>query len=179
METYVALLRGINVSGQKMIKMTDLVKLLSELDLKNIRTYIQSGNLVFEYPKTDQKNLATLIQQKITRHYKFDVPVIIRHRDELLNIADQNPFLKRNNDIEKLYVTFLEEEPSADIIGKAKETITDQDVFEVTGKEVFVYCPDGYGRTKLNNSFFEKQFETRATTRNWKTVLTLSVMALQ
>jgi uncharacterized protein (DUF1697 family) len=176
METYIAMLRGINVSGQKLIKMTDLSNLLSELDLHNIRTYIQSGNIVFEYPKTDQKKLAVLIEQQITQHYKFDVPVIIRHRGELLNLADQNPFLKRNNDIEKLHITFLDHEPYADMIEKARQTISDSDEFEVTGKDVFLFCPDGYGRTKLNNTFFEKKFNTKSTTRNWKTVLKLSLI---
>jgi uncharacterized protein (DUF1697 family) len=176
METYIALLRGINVSGQKMIKMTDLTTLLSEINLYNIRTYIQSGNLVFEYPETDQKELAGLIEQQILHHYKFDVPVVIRHQSDLMQIQECNPFLKRNENIEKLHVTFLDDEPPADLIEKAKETAGSSDEFEVIGREVFVFCPDGYGNTKLNNTFFEKKFKTKATTRNWKTVVKLGGM---
>lgn len=173
METYIALLRGINVSGQKMIKMTDLTVLLSELDFQNIRTYIQSGNLVFEYPETDQKELARLIESKILHQYKFDVPVVIRHKSDLLKIQECNPFLKRNENIDKLHVTFIDDEPSTDLIEKAKQTDSGSDEFEVIGREVFVFCPDGYGNTKLNNTFFEKKFKTKATTRNWKTVVKL------
>ena len=173
METYIALLRGINVSGQKMIKMTDLTVLLSELDFQNIRTYIQSGNLVFEYPETDQKELARLIESKILHQYKFDVPVVIRHKSDLLKIQECNPFLKRNENIDKLHVTFIDDEPSTDLIEKAKQTDSGSDEFEVIGRKVFVLCPDGYGNTKLNNTFFEKKFKTKATTRNWKTVVKL------
>jgi uncharacterized protein (DUF1697 family) len=173
METYIALLRGINVSGQKMIKMTDLTALLSEINFQNIRTYIQSGNLIFEYPATDQKELTGLIERKILHQYKFDVPVVIRHKTDLLKIKEYNPFLKRNENIDKLHVTFLDNEPSNDLIEKAKETAGSSDEFEVIGREVFVFCPDGYGNTKLNNTFFEKKFKTKATTRNWKTVVKL------
>lgn len=173
METYIAMLRGINVSGQKMIKMADLVALLSELDFKNIRTYIQSGNLIFEYPETDQKELAKQIEHKILQQYKFDVPVIIRNRKELLKIVEKNPFIKRNEDINKLHATFLDDEPDLEIVKKFKETTIDSDEFEVMGKEVFLVCKNGYGKTKLTNGYFEKKFKTHATTRNWKTVIKL------
>lgn len=176
METYIALLRGINVSGQKMIKMTDLTTLLKELNFTNIRTYIQSGNLVFDFTETDHKELARLIETKIRHQYKFDVPVVISRKTELLQIMERNPFLKRGENIEKLHVSFLDDEPSAVQIKKAKETESGSDEFEVYGKEVFVFCEYGYGKTKLNNTFFEKKFKTKATTRNWKTVVKLGEM---
>ena len=170
------MLRGINVSGQKMIKMTDLAALLTSLDFQNIRTYIQSGNLVYEYPEINQKELARLIEQKIVQRYNFDVPVIIRKREELLIIVDKNPFVRREEDIAKLHVTFLDDEPSTDLVIKAKQTDSGLDEFEVIGREVFLFCPKGYGNTKLNNTFFEKKFKTKATTRNWKTVLKLGII---
>lgn len=170
------MLRGINVSGHKMIKMTDLTTLLTELDFRNIRTYIQSGNLIFEYAETDQKELSGKIAKKILQHYKFEVPVIIRNRIELLKIVETNPFLKRNENIDKLHVTFLDNVPSPDSVEKVKETASSSDEFEVIRKEVFLFCPDGYGRTKLNNTFFEKKFNTKATTRNWKTVVKLGII---
>jgi uncharacterized protein (DUF1697 family) len=176
MQTYIAMLRGINVNGQKMIRMTDLKTILTDFDLKNIRTYIQSGNLVFEYPEIDQKVLARLIEQKIWQHYKFEVPVIIRNRTELLKIVEKNPFLKRNEDINRLHVTFLDIEPQSDLVKKTNETERGSDEFEVIGKEVFLFCTNGYGNTKLNNTFFEKKFKVKATTRNWKTVLRLGVI---
>jgi uncharacterized protein (DUF1697 family) len=173
MRTYIAMLLGINVSGQKMIRMTDLTSLLSELDLKNIRTYIQSGNIVFEYPETDQKELSELIKQKILKRYEFEVPVIIMKQEELLYVAEQNPFVKKGFNIEKLHVTFLEEPPLPEMIEKARTANIGSDEFEIIAKAVYLHCPDGYGQTKLNNNFFESRFKTKATTRNWKTVLKL------
>ena len=110
------------------------------------------------------------------QHYKFEVPVIIRNRAELLKILETNPFLRRNENIDKLHVTFLDDEPDSDLVDKVKETESGSDEFEVIRKEVFLFCPDGYGRTKLNNTFFEKKFNTKATTRNWKTVVKLGII---
>jgi uncharacterized protein (DUF1697 family) len=171
METYVALLRGINVSGQKMIKMQVLQSLFAELGFKNIRTYIQSGNIIFESGKISQDVLAKQIEEKILQSYHFEVPAIIRHHDEIKRILENNPFLiKRNEDINKLYVTFLSNESDeSDKYDKSDKSI-DYDEFIISGKNIYLFCPNGYGRTKLNNNFFESKLKVKATTRNWKTV---------
>jgi len=177
METYIALLRGINVSGQKMIKMADLVELLSELKLKNIRTYIQSGNVVFENTKTDPKKLASKIKEKILEYYGFDVPVIIRSQAELLTILKKNPFLgKRKEDTEKFYVAFLSEEPESENIKKMEILRNTPEEWVVSGKEIYLFYSSGYGKSKLTNNVFESKLKVIATTRNWNTVNTLSTL---
>lgn len=177
METYIAMLRGINISGHKMIKMARLEALFTELNFKNIRTYIQSGNVIFENKKTDQKELAKQIETKILQSTGFQVPVTIQNRKEILVILENNPFLNsRNEDINMLFVTFLDSEPNAEDIKKVQELDYDSDEFVVSGKEIYGFCPNGYGRTKLNTNFFEKKFRTTATARNWKTVQKLGIL---
>jgi uncharacterized protein (DUF1697 family) len=168
MATYLSILRGINVSGQKMIKMADLKALYETLGFKNITTYIQSGNVVFE-SKT-KKNLAALIEQKIKNTFGFDVPVIVLTQREMQAIVEQNPFLKEKNiELDRLYVTFLAETPLAENLTKIATYDYSPEVFVIKEKAAYLYCPKGYGNTKLSNSFFENKLKVKATTRNWNT----------
>jgi len=174
METYFAFLRGINVSGQKMIKMEDLAKTLTELHFSNIRTYIQSGNIIFQHDKTELLLLAEKIAGKISEHFGFEVPVVIRTFAELDDLSKKNPFLLMGNkDVSKLHVTLLAEEPDPEKVIKIGKEPYLPDEFLVSGKEVYLFCPNGYGRTKLTNTFFENKLKTTATTRNWKTIQAL------
>lgn len=178
METYIAILRGINVSGQKMIPMKDLQALLQELPLQQVRTYIQSGNVLFEAEATDAQVLAGKIESKLFDRYQFHVPVLIRTAGELQAALERNPFLQqREPETDKLHVTFLAEAPLQGHIDQVSGLDFAPDKWVIAGKEVFLYCPQGYGRTKLNNTFFEKKLGVRATTRNLKTVLQLIRMA--
>ena len=171
MEKYIALLRGINVSGQKMIKMEELKRVLASLNFNNVRTYIQSGNILFETEKSDPAELAKMIAEKISVHFKFEVPVVIRTLTDLEKISNNNPFLeKRNEHIEKLHVTFFPGEPDPVHLNKIEKNSFLPDEFVMSGKEIFLFCPNGYGRTKLTNQFFESKLKLTATTRNWKTV---------
>lgn len=168
MAIFLSILRGINVSGQKQIKMADLKNLYEELGLKNVKTYIQSGNVVFE-SKTAAK-LSQKIEQKIKDHYSFDVPVIIRTKEELQKAIEHNPFLKQKNiEVDKLHITFLSEQPSKENIKATEAFDYSPDQFHISEKEVYIHCPNGYGNTKINNTFFEKKLKVGATTRNWKT----------
>lgn len=171
METYICLLRGINVSGQKKIKMADLKVLYENLGLQNVQTYIQSGNLIFNCDKTEKAILKNKIKSKIKKHYGFDVSLILVQVKELSLVFENNPFvINRNEDISKLYVTFLEKEPENQDVFKLSDTESGDDEFIVDGKVIYVFCPSGAGRTKFNNNFFEKKLKTIATTRNWKTI---------
>ena len=180
MEKYIAILRGINVSGSKMIKMDNLKLSMIELNFKNIETYIQSGNLIFEYAKTNQHYLATLITNKIQKTFEFHVPVIIKSAKELNAIKDHNPFINnRNEAIDKLHVTFFSEEPAKELLGKLTGIESNSDEFILAGNVVYLCCMNGYGRTKLTNNLFENKLKISATTRNWKTVIKLAEMANQ
>jgi uncharacterized protein (DUF1697 family) len=169
MTTFLSILRGINVSGQKKILMKDLKTLYEELKFKNVTTYIQSGNVIFE--SSSSKNPAKKIEQKIVERYSFNVPVIMRTVDEIQTVLKKNPFLKeRNIDVEKLHVTFLTDIPKKELIDNIEGINYEPDKFILSGKEIYLYCPHGYGITKLNNNFFEHKLKTTATTRNWRTV---------
>lgn len=170
MEVYISILRGINVSGHKKVPMAELKQLYEELNFKNITTYIQSGNVIFEHNKTEDSTLAKKISKKILEKFKFEVPVIIRSSKEIEKVVKSNPFLKEKNiDPEKLHVTFLEEAPEKELVDKIKDLEFNSDRFVIKDMEVFLYCPDGYGNTKLTNTFFENKLKVTATTRNWKT----------
>jgi uncharacterized protein (DUF1697 family) len=180
MQTYISILRAINV-GHRKILMTDLKALYEELKLKEVITYIQSGNVIF---KTDKKiadqSLAKKIEQAITKKYHFDVPVIIRTVDEMKKTITANPFLKqRGINLEKMHVTFLAENPEPANVKNIENLDYTPDKFIIMGKEIYLYCPNGYGITKLSNGFFENKLKVTATTRNWKTVNTLATLAIE
>lgn len=178
MGKYIAILRGINVSGQKKIKMDELRLLMQELKLKNVQTYIQSGNLIFEYSKVIDFELAKKIGEKIYQNYGFQVPVITRTLSEWKYVFDNNPFLKdRNEDISKLHVTFLADNPQQEYLDKIKELNYPPDEFIIAGKHIYLFCPNGYGITKFSNTFFENKLKVTATTRNVKTVKTVLDLA--
>lgn len=178
MQTYISILRGINVSGHKLIKMDALKIVFESLNFKNIKTYIQSGNIVFKCKTTKAHDLEKKIALQIKKEFDFDVPVIVKEIDELTTVLNQNPFLKKD-DITKLHVTFLSEKPEQTAIDKVKEGKYAEDEFIVIGKSVYLFCPNGYGNTKLTNTFFENKFKVTATTRNWKTITELVNIAEQ
>ncbi len=172
METYIALLRGINVSGQKKIKMADLRALLHQKGLQEVQTYIQSGNIVCN-TLYDALALRQKITEGIAEQYGFDVPVQVIPAADWLYWADQNPFLPDyEGELKYLHLTILEKDPGP--LGPLPFETPDQ--FEQRGRLVYLYCPDGYGRSKLTNSFWEKKASCAATTRNWKTVRKLAEM---
>jgi uncharacterized protein (DUF1697 family) len=172
MSTIISMLRGINVGGKK-VEMEKLRKDYESLGFTNIKSYIQSGNVLFETSQKD--DLAETIEEKIKQSFGLDVAVFIRTENELRKLVENNPF--RTKDVTKLHVTFLREEPReipdaeiASVKGKAED-------YRFSGREIYLFCPNGYGRTKLSNSLFERRLKTPATTRNWNTVNTLLSMA--
>ena len=172
---WVCILRGINVSGYNKIPMPALKAMFGKLGFGNVSTYIQSGNVMFE----DGKGLATdelvkMISAGIAEQFGFTVPVIVRTGEEMERIAAGNPFLKEDGiDAEKLHVTFLAETPSPAALEAISKYDYSPDRFIIAGREVYLYCPGGYGNTRLSNSFFESKLKVTATTRNWRTVLRL------
>ena len=175
---YIALLRGINIGRKKRIKMADLIKAFESLDFKNVRTYVQSGNVVFEHDSIDIAKITKNIERKISQTFAFSVNVIIRTENELESIVNSNPFIKDTNiELDKLHVTFLLDMSEPKIISNLDINKDENEKFEVIGREVYLYCPKGYARTKLKNDVFEKKLKTIATTRNWKTTNKLLEMS--
>jgi uncharacterized protein (DUF1697 family) len=165
----ISILRGINLGGRNTVKMDDLRKLFIDLGFINVRTYIQSGNIIYQSKKLTSKQVNEVIESNIKRRFGFDVPAVTLQLEELTEICRSNPFTKDNTkDTSFLHVTFLSARPKAGDINKIKEQDFKPDEFREGGNVIYVYCPGGYGRTKLSNSFFEKKLKVTATTRNWK-----------
>ena len=171
MTTYISVLRGINVSGHKKIKMDALRNIYSDLNFKNIQTYLQSGNVIFQGKRTKHEESEKIIARKILNEFGFDVPVIVMDLNELLTVLKNNPFVnERNEDLTTLHVTFLSQKPEQANIDKIKNGQYAPDEFIVSGMTVYLFCPNGYGNTKLTSTFFENKLKSVATTRNWKTI---------
>ncbi len=161
----IALLRGVNVGGRK-VPMAGLREAFEHLGHVNVRTYIQSGNVVFDAGGSGDSIRAAL-EAAIDRAFGLDVTVLLRTPADLAKVVKANPF---GSDA---YVTFLDGVPDRKRVVALDPAPFAPDEFRVVGQEVYVRCPNGYGRTKINNTYFEKKLGTRATTRNWNTVETL------
>ena len=178
MNRFIALLRGINVSGQKKIKMADLKSLIGELPFSQVETYIQSGNIVFSSETEDAALLASQISDRIKQEYGYEVEVIIRTAADLHHILMHNPFCEYQSiDQKALYVTFLASAPAPDAVMAIDADAFLPEKFVVAGSSIYFYAANGYGRAKMNNTFFERKLKVKATTRNWKTVRKLVEMA--
>jgi uncharacterized protein (DUF1697 family) len=179
MTTYISLLRGINVSGQKLIKMDDLKAMYRQLNFQNIETYLQSGNVIFWDEKSDPSDLATTISSKIQKQFGFEVPVIVLNVDDLKEIIEANPFKDDlRMDQQFLHVTFLASDPKEIDFEKIAAKKSAGEEIVLIKKAVYLYCPNGYGRTKQTNNFLETKLRVGATTRNWKTLNELLKIAL-
>jgi uncharacterized protein (DUF1697 family) len=163
--TFIALLRGVNVGGRK-VPMSELRTRFDELGHTDVRTYIQSGNVVFD-AKGQPARVRAEIEQALQRAFGFEIAVLLRTPAELASVVKRNPF---GGDA---YVTFLDVQPERGFVAAIDADAYLPDEFVVDGREVYVRCPNGYGRTKINNTFFERKLATRATTRNWNTVTLL------
>ncbi|NRB53014.1 MAG: DUF1697 domain-containing protein [Saprospiraceae bacterium] len=169
MRTYIALLRGINVSGQKKIKMADLRTHLSSWGFSEVQTYIQSGNIVLQDEELAANQIAKRIHQGIQSAYGFDVPVMVLAPEYLDKVLANNPFLPEK-DPKRLYVTFLSNPPVPELLDGLLQEDYSPEAFNLVEKHIYFFSPSGYGRAKMNNNFFEKKLKVEATTRNWRTV---------
>jgi uncharacterized protein (DUF1697 family) len=175
-DTYIALLRGVNVS-QNTLKMERVRDLWAALGFKNVRTYVQSGNIVFQ-AENPLSTWCSTVEQGLAGETRLPVAVFVRTLEELKGIIACNPFLKDQKiDPSKLHLTLLARDAGHDAFEKLSGVKTGGDQFQLSGKEVYVYCPNGYGRTKLSNNALEKLLSVKATTRNWRTVTTLVEIA--
>jgi len=171
LKTYISLLRGINVSGQKKIRMADLKDHIAELGWEGIHTYIQSGNIIFKSAETDPEELAQKLKQKLQDKYGFDVPTLVLEPVELVHVINNNPFTQDpDTAIERLAVTFLFETPQDELVKKIMEQEQTNEHFIFDEKFIFLYYPDGFGKAVMGNNAFEKALKVEATTRNWRTV---------
>lgn len=178
MNTYISMLRGINVSGQRLIKMEALRQMYTDMGFSQVKTYIQSGNVIFHTSDTDVKSLEILISSQILETFGHTVTVIVLKPQTLQKIIEANPFaISPSHIITDLYVTFLASAPQNADIQKIRSKITDQEDLWITDEVVYLNLPHGSGKTKLSNNFLESHLKVNATTRNWKSTLELLRLA--
>ena len=176
MTTYVALLRGINLGSRNKIAMSDLRELFERLGHGDVRTYIQSGNVVFT-SNDKPVGIATELKKRIESDLGVAAAVLLRTKEDLDKVAAANPFVSPKADVANLHVTFLADVPGNKRAAQLTVPAGEPDELSLAGREVYLQCPNGYGRTKLNNAYIEKRLGVAATTRNWKTVTKLREMA--
>ncbi|MDQ3035818.1 MAG: DUF1697 domain-containing protein [Myxococcota bacterium] len=173
----VALLRGINVGGRNALPMKELAAMFVAAGCADVRTYIQSGNVVFHAAPAIARRVPGVIAKAIEDAFGFRTPVITRSAAELADIVASNPFLARGADAGALHVAFLDDEPSAaQLAALDPERGAPDDLFEAGGREIYLCCPSGLARTKLTNAYFDSKLATTSTFRNWRTVLQLLEM---
>jgi len=176
MATLIALLRGVNV-GNNILRMERLRECCLELGMRNPRTYLQSGNIVFEGEGGVTK-WARAIERRLAGETRLPITVVIRTAPEFVRMAEENPFLKeRGIDETKLHATLLATIPTKTASRALAALDCGCDRFLRSGRDIYLHCPNGYGRSKLSNNAFEKVLRVRATTRNWNTVKNLLEIA--
>ena len=165
---HVALLRGINVGGKNKLPMKDLATLFEEAGCEDVRTYIQSGNVIFRAGAAPADAIPSLISASIEERFGYRVPVVTRTAEDLRAIVKANPFA--GAEANKLLVLFLAEPPAPEHVEALDPNRSPGDEFAVVGREVFLHCPNGFARSKLTNSYFDSALSTTSTGRNWRTV---------
>ncbi|HTB22908.1 MAG TPA: DUF1697 domain-containing protein [bacterium] len=175
--SYLALLRGINVGGKHSLPMQDLAAMLESLGCAQVRTYIQSGNAVFEASEPAAAKLPAALQAAILKKAGFEAPVVLRSCAQMAAVLKANPFLAKGADPGHLHVGFMADKPSAAALKALDPGRSPGDAFAVSGWEIYLHFPKGSARTKLTNAYFDSALKTVCTMRNWRTVQALAAMA--
>ncbi|WCO01241.1 DUF1697 domain-containing protein [Psychroserpens ponticola] len=171
MNTYIVLLRGINVGGHKKVPMAELRELLAKSGFENVRTYIQSGNIIFKSSFSDIKEIEIRVQKSIIDHFGFEVPVIAKTRKELQVIFDVCPFSDEKK--ENSYFVLLHDIPKPELVSMVNDISFKNEEFVIIKNCLYFHSSIGYGNSKFNMNSFEKKLNVKATSRNYKTMLKL------
>ena len=178
MSVLVSMLRGVNVGGHHKIKMTELKDLYEGLGFKNVRTYIQSGNVVFESRESGDDKLAKKIGAAIEKKFGFCPEVIVRTTEEMRAVAKNNPFANDEFEPAKLAVFFLAKDPGKAAREAVARIESSPEIIKPNGSEIYIYFPEGQGKSKLKFATIEKAINKIAwTARNWNTVEKLLEMS--
>lgn len=171
MPIYVALLRGINLAGHKLVRMERLRESFVALGFGQVQTYIQSGNVVFKAGRTSPAALSRKIGDCIVKEFGFSSPVVVRTREEMQRAIADNPYLKEPGiDPTRLHVIFLPEVPEPAVLKELAGLTRKPDRSQCLGKEIYLHLPNGFAKSSLTNNPIERRLLKGATTRNWKTV---------
>jgi uncharacterized protein (DUF1697 family) len=167
---YIALLRGINVGGNTMIKMADLKSCFEGLGFKNVVSYINSGNLAFDATKATEEKICTKIEKAVEKEFGKAIPVMIREQSSINKVLENNPFHGAYETHKQMHVLFMKEEMPKDKSAQLKAASTEQEQFEVIDREIYALLKGGMAESLMGRGLIEKQFKVSVTARNWRTV---------
>jgi uncharacterized protein (DUF1697 family) len=176
-DIHVALLRGVNVGGKNILPMKALAAMFSDAGCADVRTYIQSGNVLFEADAALAGRVPGVIGKAISARFGFSPVIVTRTAAELGEVTRHNPFLKGSVDTRTLHVGFLLDRPSKANLAALDPKRSPPDAFAPRGREIYLQFPNGMGRSKLTSQYFDSTLETTITVRNWNTVLKLLELA--
>ncbi len=176
MKIYIALLRGINVGGSNVLPMKELKTLLESLDLQNVKTYIQSGNVVFQSTETNASWLSRQISAEIEKSHSFEPQVLLLELEEMEKAIESNPFPEAESEPKSLHVNFLASVPENPDLKALEALRKESERFDLKGNAFYLYAPDGVGRSKLAANA-ERLLGVSMTGRNWRTVCEIMAMA--
>jgi uncharacterized protein (DUF1697 family) len=174
--SYVALLRGVNVGGKNKLPMKELAEMFVAAGCRDVRTYIQSGNVVFRAGTGVVTKISRVIASGISDRFGFKSPVVLRSAEEIQTVVAGNPFLAKSTNDDGLHVMFLADHPAADAVAALDPSRSPGDSFIVRGRDIYLHLPNGAGVSKLTNAYFDSKLSTVSTGRNWRTVTTLLEM---
>lgn len=174
--TLISMLRGINVGGHNMIKMEALREMYGSLKFEDVRSYVQSGNVVFATKEKDLKKIAKKIEDAIEAQFACRPDVILRTVDEMRDAIARNPFTG-DREPAKLHVDFLAGEPGKEAKEKIRAIKVGPEELILDGRELYIYYPNGAGQSKLTGAMLDKALQVRGTARNWNSVRKLLEMA--
>lgn len=179
MNRSICFLRSVNMAGHNKIKMSALTQLFSDEGFSDVLTYIQSGNIIFTDPgKRNDEALSGKIEKAISKAFNLNVSAVIRSVAELEHLTSRNPYLSEKDfNPSRMGVVFLRKEPLPEAVKKMDSIDFPPDKFEISGKEIFLFCPHGFGRSKLSTNFFENKMKVTGTARNWQTIMKILDLA--
>jgi uncharacterized protein (DUF1697 family) len=177
MTTYIALLRAVNVAGNAMVAMADLRQLLTDLGFEDARSLLQSGNLVFRGNRRAAAALERMLESEIEKHFDLGTAVFVRTAEEWEALVARNPFpAEAKRDPGHLLMLALKDAPDAKNVEALQAAITGPEIVRAAGRQAYIVYPAGVGRSRLTTALIEKKLGTRATGRNWNTVLKLAAL---
>ncbi len=177
MNTYVALLRGVNLAGRNRLPMKELAEVLTAAGYEQVRTYIQSGNAVFRAAQVTPQALSAMIEGR----FGFRVPVVLRTAQQMRTVASSNPFTPQNPGLEDLHVVFLSAKVEPGVLDDVAFQRFAPDTFSVSGQDLYLSVPTGFGKSKFP-AYLDARLKAAGimgTTRNWRTTLKLNEMAAE
>jgi uncharacterized protein (DUF1697 family) len=175
--THVALLRGINVGGKNKLPMAELSAMFVKAGCAAVRTYIQSGNVIYDAPPRLATAVPGKVEAAIAERFGYRIPVVTRTAADLAAVLAGNPFLARGADPEGLYVVFLAAAPAASRVAALDPNRSPPDELVVCGRDIYFSCPNGIARTRISNAYLDATLATTSTARNWRTVQKLAELS--